>query len=345
MRDVGTQQQSLTAPPRAGRSLWKRLFSRPPVRHVARYERVLGTALELQVVAETPEPCRAAEAAVLREIDRLEGIFSAYRPDSELRRWLEAPETGASPAAVSPELAAVLEASEYWRERTAGAFHPAAEALTRLWRAAAEQGSEPDPAALERTVADLRAPLWEVDRASGTATRWTRLPVTLNAAAKGFILDCACETAMRQPGVRAALVNIGGDIRQRGGQGVPVGIADPFAPHENARLLGSVWLHQGGIATSGGYRRGFPVGERWRSHVLDPRTGYPVEQVVSASVVADTALLADILATVFSVLPPEESIALADALPGIGTLLVAQDGARHENAAWRRHAAASPDRI
>ena len=117
--------------------------------------------------------------------------------------------------------------------------------------------------------------------------------------------------------------------------GVSVGIADPFAPQENAALLETVRLWDRGIATSGNYRRGFQVGSHWHSHLLDPRTGYPVADVVSASVIAESAMLADVLATAFSVLPPDDSLHLADSLGDVPVLLVSHNGERRSNAAWQ----------
>jgi thiamine biosynthesis lipoprotein len=313
----------------AGR-LWSRLWRRRAHRHVAHYEGVLGTSLELQFVCGSADDGARAERAALREIDRLEAVFSAYLPTSELRRW-EA--TLDEEVAVSAELAEVLEASEGWRLRTGGAFNPAVEALTRLWKEHAAAGRMVSDARLGGLAAQLASPLWEVDRARPTARRRTRLPVTLNAIAKGFIIDAACECAAGG-GVREALVNIGGDLRHRGGQGVAVAVADPFADAENAPPVCVVHLREQGMATSGGYRRGFRVGERWLSHLIDPRSGRPVERVVSASVIAPTAATADALATALSVLSPGEGLALADSLPDIACLLITDDGAQTANSAW-----------
>jgi thiamine biosynthesis lipoprotein len=304
------------------------------VNHRTQYECVLGTSLEIQILADTLSACCAAEAAVLAEIDRQEGIFSAYRLESELCRWQE---THDDPIPISPELAAVLQAAEEWRSRTGGAFHPATEALTRLWREGAERDETPDGDALRRVVAELSVPLWDVDQARLTARHWTRLPVTLNAIAKGHIIDAACRTAMRQPGVEAALINIGGDIRHAGGKPVLAAITDPFAPQDNAPPLTAVRLGDQGLATSGEYRRGFRIGGRWHSHLLDPRTGYPAGDVVSASVIADSAENADALATAFSVMRPDESLRLADGLPGTGVLIVTRERQIRSNAFWRKH--------
>lgn len=304
------------------------------VRHLARYERVLGTFLELQVLARTAAAGQAAEAAVLQEIDRLENIFSTYRAGSELCQWQETRDTA---EAVSLELATVLRDAEFWRTHTGGAFHPAVEALTRQWHAGAERGVQPEAETLARIVSELHAPLWDVDMEQGTARRRTRLPVTLNAIAKGFIIDQACELALRQPGVQAALVNIGGDIRHAGEKPVPAAIADPFAPQDNAAPLATVRIQNQGLATSGNYHRGFQVDNRRYSHVIDPRTGHPAEEVVSASVTAGGAQVADVLATAFSVMRPDESLRLADGLPNVAVLIVTQAGTAWSSRRWKEH--------
>src|SRR5215210_5405414 len=95
-------------------------------RYAFHYEHVLGTSLELQVVAEREETAQRAEAVVLAEVDRLERILSGWSRTSELRRWLA---THHVDMPVSPELADVLHASSEWRERTGGAFDPAAQTI------------------------------------------------------------------------------------------------------------------------------------------------------------------------------------------------------------------------
>jgi FAD:protein FMN transferase len=312
-------------------ALWDRLLTGRPVRHVAHYEPVLGTSLELQLVAVSEEAARRGEGAALAEIDRLEAVFSAYRPDSELRRWQETHDVDVP---VSPELAEVLERSELWRARTGGAFNPAVEAPTRVWREHAARAEPVTDEALAGLAEAMAGPLWRVDRERSTARRLTRLPVTLNAIAKGFIIDAACATAAATEGVIQVLVNIGGDLRHRGARPLTVDIADPFADAENAPPLDSTRILGQGLATSGNYRRGFRVGAEWHSHLIDPRTARPAEHVVSASVVAPTAALADVLATAFSVLEPERSLALAATVPDVACLLVTRAGKRAASPGW-----------
>lgn len=310
------------------RGLSPRASVRPWTAH---YERVLGTSLELQILAAEEEMARHAESAALAEIARLEEVFSNYSERSELRRWQQ---TLGVPQRISAELLEVLEAGERWREATGNAFHPGTEALTREWKRAAEHGCEPSEAELDRLTADLSTPLWRVEAAGVTATRLRDLPINLNAIAKGFIVDRASERAVAQPGVRQVLLNLGGDLRVIGPEGVRVGIADPAQDADNAPPLVQVRVLNGAVATSGGYRRGVWVGDRWHSHLLDARTGRPVEHVTSASVVAETAMDADVLATAFSVLQPAESLALADTLPGVACFLVGRERQTWQNARW-----------
>lgn len=299
--------------------------------HIAHYERVLGTSLELQISGESEVLTKRAEAAALAEIDRLTPIFNRFTPNSELSKWES---TSGDAVKISPELLEVLEQAELWRTKTESAFHPAAEAFVQVWR----QGDALTATQREDRIAEIlpqmNRPQWEVNRAAGTARRTTTLPVSLNSIAKGFIADSACRAAADIEGISQCLVNVGGDIRHRGDGHVSVGIADPFAPGDNAEPLTRVRLSNTGIATSGPKFRGYEVGGRTYSHLIDPRSGLPVEGVLSVSVVAPTCALADALSTAFSVMTPEASMKLAGEIPGVACLLVTQEGERHQNYAW-----------
>ena len=314
----------------------RRWALRPPRArlHDFHYEHVLGTSLELRVVAERESAARHAESAVLSEVDRLEPILSGWSGTSELARWLATHDVDVP---VSPELAEVLAASEGWRALTGGAFDPAAQAVIDLLRDDAGEGA----ADAARVPLDGgRAPLWRVDRAAGTGRRLTRHAVSLDAIAKGYVVSRAALRARRVSGVADVLLNIGGDVQHFGEHAVTVAVADPFAPAENAAPIATVRIENAALCTSGGYRRGFIANGRRVSHIVDPRSGEPAEQIASASVLAPDCATADALSTAFSVLTPHESVALADSLPNVGCLVVEQDGTVTTNAVWNARAVA-----
>jgi thiamine biosynthesis lipoprotein len=276
--------------------------------HTAHYDHVLGTSLDLRVVANGKSVARRAEAELLAEVDRLEPILSGWSESSEFARWQA---TFDVPVPVSPELAEVLDMCEAWRLRTRGAFDPVASLA---------QASDSDR---------LR---WVVDRANGTARRMTGRAASLDAIAKGYIVSRAARHARDVDGVTDVLLNIGGDVQHFGEQDVAVGVGDPFAPADNSPPVAVVRIRNAALATSGAYRRG--------PHILDPRTGLPANRIASASVLAPDCATADALSTAFSVMTPDESVALANAILDVGCMLIEADGTVTTNAAWNARAVA-----
>lgn len=292
------------------------LFKPRPYLYKAHYEGVLGTSLTLQALARDWRHARAAEAATLAEIERLERIFSSFLPDSELSSW-----QALGTAQVSAELRGLLHRAESWMARTYGVFNPAAAALQRLY----QQNPHPNEAELSVLREALQDPLWQLR--GEVAHKLTPLPLTFNALAKGHIADCAAQAAVAK-GALQVLLNLGGDIRHIGPQSVQVAVADPFAQADNAPPLARLTICNQGIATSGRSQRG--------AHLFDPRMATTVDRMMQATVVAPDAATADVLATVFCVLEPGQSLALAEEL-GVGSLLVGADGQVHTNLRFAQH--------
>ncbi len=303
----------------------------PPRQQTFHHENVLGTSLELRVRSSVEGAAARAETVVLAEVDRLGKVFSTYTPDSEFSRWQQ---TDHEAVKVSSDLFSVLQVSEHWRIQTGGAFNPAAEAFTRLWNAAARNDSRPEAADLKATALEVARPAFRLDSASRSAERLSKVPLTLNAVAKGYIIERASAAAARVQGVEGLLLEIGGDLRIRGRFAEPVAIVDPSRDAENAPPLTTVTLRDRALATSGGYRRGVKVQGRHLSHIVDPRTGEPVSRVTGVTVIAPDTTTADALSTSFSVLEPEQSLHLAEATPDVACLLVLADGRQMRSARW-----------
>ena len=303
------------------------------------WENVIGTSLELKVVAASEAGADKAESAVLDEIDREAKILSGYDPSSEFSQWFG---THGQAVRVSPELFEVLDLFDKWRDRTNGALDASAETVTRVWKKAADEHRMPTDAELAGAVQTVQQKHWSLDASSGTATHLSKAPLVLNSFAKSYIIDHAATKAMAVEGVTGLALNIGGDLVVRGAVTEPVDVADPFSGAEDASPTASLTVHDRAIATSGNYRRGVEIGGRHFSHLVDPRTGATADEIVSSTVIARNPADAGALATAFSIMKPEESARLAASMPGVDYLLVKASGERLASPGWLAMAITHP---
>jgi FAD:protein FMN transferase len=299
--------------------------------YVSHHENVLGTSLELKIRAATPAAAKRSEAAALAEIDREAKILSGYDPRSEFSRWMQ---TRGVAVPVSEDLFQVLTRFDRYRALTNGALDPAAEAVTRVWKSAAAAHRLPSQAETDAAVEAVRRQHWSLDAARCTATHLSSTPLILNSFTKSYIAGRAADAALASPEVTGVVVNIGGDLVVRGGGSEAVHIADPRNDAENAAPIARIRVADQAVATSGNYRRNVEIEGRVYSHIVDPRTGRPVDHILSSTVVAADPSDAGALATAFSVLTPEESARVAASIPGVEYLLIAQDGRRFTSRGW-----------
>jgi thiamine biosynthesis lipoprotein len=300
--------------------------------YTAHYENVLGTSMELKVLAASPSASEKANTAVLQEISRLSAILSGYDSSSEFRRWLR---TSGSPVHVSPELYEVLNLFDWWRDRTGGALDASAEIVTRCWKQAAVRGRVPTEAEINAALAEVRQVHWKLDPASHTAIHLDNAPLMLNSFAKSYIIRHAADAGLAAAKAEAIVVNIGGDMVISGDLKETVWISDPKDDAENADPIDGLNVSNRAVATSGSYRRGERIDGHWYSHIVDPRTGQPAGDILSATVVAPTATDAGALATAFNVLSPDQSVRLAAAFPGVEYLIITAAGDRIASPGWK----------
>jgi thiamine biosynthesis lipoprotein len=314
----------LTRPTSATSSVDDRVYT-------AHYDNVLGTSFEMKTLAASESDSEKAEAAALAEIDREAKILSSWDQTSEFSNWFR---TQNQAVRVSPELFEVLQLFDEWRGRTDGALDASAEAITRVWQKAAAEKRLPAQAELDAAVQSVKKQHWTLDAASRTATHTSDTPLAMNSFVKSYIIGHSVDAAMRVAGVRSVVVNIGGDLVVRGDWSEQVDIADPRADAENAQPILRLAVRDRAVATSGDYRRGVEINGRHYSHIVDPRTGEPADEVISSTVIAPVPATAGALATAFSVMTPEESRRLAASLPGVEYMLIERDGKILESKGW-----------
>lgn len=295
------------------------------------YDFVLGTSLDLWVRAPDRDAAEACEGAILDEIDRLNAILSTWDPSTEISRL----NATRSEVRCSPELFDVLRQCEDWREKTGGAFNPYLGKIIDSWSRAAKAGEVPDKKLLDELVAQLKRPALVLDADRRTVRRLDDRPLRVDALAKGYIIGRALAAGRaKAPSVAGALLDIGGDLLASGDVPWTVGISDPSHGEDNARPIQSIRVRNRAVATSGGTERYYRIGGRSYSHIFDPRTGRPVEGILSATAVAPEAATADALATILCVLKPDESLALIAQVPGAECLIIDAEGKITASPGW-----------
>ncbi len=257
---------------------------------------VFGTLVEVSIYGETEPHARQAVAEVLHEFQRLHDLLHAWQP-SELSGLNTAFAEGKSKT-VTPEFAAMLQEAAAVSQQSQGLFNPAIGGLVQLWGFHADEFKPVQPD--EKLIAQwLKANPQMSDLVIGAKVfsnnKFVRLD--LGGYAKGYALDRAAEL-LRKQGVTNALINIGGNILalgQHGKRAWRVGIQHP----RKSGALATLELHDGeAIGTSGDYQRYFLLGDKRYCHLIDPRSGYPMQGVqavtiltrgIHAGVLSDTA--------------------------------------------------------
>jgi len=298
---------------------------------ITHFENVLGTSLELKISAISREDATRAETAVTAEINRMSKILSGDDKGSEFSQSLN---TSQRPVHVSAELFEVMDLFDLWRLRSGGALDASAEVINKLWKQSAAKNRIPTEKELAVAVAEVKQPHWKLDAASQTATHLSNAPLMLNSFVKSYIIKHASAAAMASGKVNAVVVNIGGDLVVSGILNETVQISNPKADAENEAPVDELMISNKAVATSGNYRRGELINGHWYSHIVDPRTGQPADNIISATVVADNATDAGALATAFNVMTPEESKKLAATVPGAEYLIITRDAKRIASKGW-----------
>jgi thiamine biosynthesis lipoprotein ApbE len=287
------------------------------------YENVLGTSYELKVVATSEERAAIAEGLAMEEIDRLNKILSGYDKTSEFSRWMNGEKKETK---ISAELFEVLSLFDEWRKKTNGALDASAEVVGKVWKNAAKSGKEPSNEEIATAIAKVKQHHWVLNSANQTAIRLDDVPLMLNSFAKSYIINKAVDKVMASQGINGVVMNIGGDMVIRGNHEELVAVSNPKADAENDAPIARLNIKGKAVATSGNYRRGELINGKWYSHIVDPRTGMPADDIISATVISNNATDAGALATAFNVLSPDESKALAAGYADVAYMIMTSKG-------------------
>jgi FAD:protein FMN transferase len=280
-------------------------------------------ACEFAVVMNPGPPWQVMLASdALDMIHALEAQMTVYRAESELSKLNRRAATKA--VEVEPRLFELLNQAREISEETSGAFDPTSGPLIALWRKCRAEGRIPTDAEITATLAIVGMNHVHFDP-SNKSIAFDRPGVELNLGAIGkghavdraaaFLLQERLDAWLLHGGYSSLLVH----GPHAGRDAWPIGVRNPLLPHER---LGTILLRDQALATSGSNVQYFRHAGRRYGHILDPRTGWPPTHLLSVSVVAPTAAMADALSTAFFVAGVENSLRYCDNHPEIGAIFV-----------------------
>ncbi|MCH7503361.1 MAG: FAD:protein FMN transferase [Proteobacteria bacterium] len=249
---------------------------------------------ELSLYASNKRQATAVAKKAIDAINKLESRYSRYLPDSLLTRINESAGDTRG-VAVDEETAALLNYSQTCFEQSDGMFDITSGVLRRIWNFRENKLPTDSEVADTLQLIGWDKVIWDESR---IVLPLTGMELDFGGVVKEYAAD-TCATLCRDMGVRHGLINMGGDIHVIGphpdGSPWKIGIQSPDDP---GSIATTVNLKHGGLASSGDYQRSIVIDGKRYGHILNPKTGWPVEGLRAVSVVAPQCLIAGSTSTI-----------------------------------------------
>jgi FAD:protein FMN transferase len=290
---------------------------KPP--EVSRSDFVLDTVCSVRIVGSKDEALLDEAFARLRAVD---DELNSYKPELLVAAVNAA--AGKAPVGVSDGLVSVIERDLEYSRLSDGAFDPSVGPLVKLWGIGTDHARLPKPSEIAAALSLIGWKDIVLDESAKTLfLKRAGMAVDLGSTTKGYAADAVADL-LRSRGVKEAIIDLGGNVMVIGSRpdGKPwrVGLQDPY--EERGSLLGVASLVDESMVTSGVYERFYESGGKKYHHILDTKTGYPVDNgLLSVTIIAPRSFDADGLTTTIFALGREKGMQLARAR-GVGAIIV-----------------------
>jgi len=288
----------------------------------------MGSAFEITVVEEDSLRANEAIQTAIDEIRRIEKLISSWDPDSQTSEINR--NAGIKPVQVDKELFDLIKRSIAISRITDGAFDITYASMDKIWHFDGSMKEKPSEEAIKKSIEKVGYQNIVLDEEKQTVfLKKKGMKIGFGGIGKGYAADRAKKLLMEM-GVKAGIINASGDMNTWGtapdGKPWTVAIVNPLNKHKAFAL---VPVSDKAVATSGDYEKYVVFDGIRYAHIINPRTGYPATGVISVSVFAPTAELADAFATAVFVMGVEVGIDRVNQLPGIECIIVDDKGGVH----------------
>ena len=287
----------------------------------SRSKLLMDTIVEIKVYSNSADIAnKAMDLAFERGKYLAENIFDYHISTSELYKLNQIQNV---PQKVSKELLTTLKLASDLSQKTNGAFDITCGSLKNLWNFEEAPFSIPPIDSINKVLKYVNYENVIIHGDSVFIKEKTI--IDLGAIAKGYIAD-EMMSILKQNNIKKALINAGGDVALYDITNMRDWIVAVQHPRKADSFLGLIKLKNGAIATSGDYERFFFDNDKRYHHILNPKTGYPAQGLISVSILAEKAVLADMLATAVFVLGKEEGQRLIENWENTEALIVSDKG-------------------
>jgi len=290
----------------------------------------MGTVLEITLCNAQRTPPTFDD--LFTQVTSLEGQLTTFSPSSVVSR-LNA-NAGHGPMAVSPAVHEILTLSlRYWRQ-TRGTFDVTVGPIVTMWRQASDSNTPPSEKAFQRARARVGGHLVRFSPDEQVTLARTGMRLDLGGIGKGYAID-QLKAALQQRHQSNALLNFGQSSIWALGAPPDASGWRILVQRPNGEPAGVITLRDQALSISGTMGQPFVVNGRRYGHIIDPRTGRPIQRNLQACILAPTATQAEALSKALLILGEKKGIALLQQQPGIEGLLLDTDGHRWMTKGWQ----------
>ena len=254
----------------------------------------MGTACDIQLFAKTKAIAKTIANTVIADVQRLECLYSRYKPDSFLSKINQVAAIGGG-ITVDDETASLLNYAVACYEQSEGLFDITSGLLRHAWKF--DQGTLPEQSLIDSLLKSVgwHKVSWQPPLLSFNVSG---MEIDFGGIVKEYAVDRAAALCVSQD-IKHGVINLGGDIKVIGprADGSPWRVSIRH-PRDKTAIVDTLLLYDGALASSGDYERCITVKGIRYGHVLNPKTGWPVRHLAAVSVVGDFCVVAGSASTI-----------------------------------------------
>ncbi|WP_117882008.1 FAD:protein FMN transferase [Aureibaculum luteum] len=292
--------------------------------------KLMGSRFDISVIANDSLEGNSYITTAIKEIKRIEQLISSWDANSQTSEINR--NAGINPVKVDKELFDLIERALAISKLTDGAFDISYASMDHIWKFDGLMTKMPSEESIKASVAKVGYQNIVLDKNKQTVyLKLKGMKIGFGAIGKGYAADKAKQLLINK-GVKGGIINASGDMntwgRQPNGDYWKVAITNPL---NKKNAFGLLPIKNGAVVTSGNYEKFVAINGKRYSHIIDPRTGYPSSGIISVTVFAPKAELADALATSVFVMGIEVGLNRINQLPNVECIIIDDKGIIHKS--------------